>query len=1009
MATHPQLVTFLRFRLSSLSSENGHHQFEHVCRQLARASISKNILPATGPVSAGGDAGRDFETFASYLKREVGENEAFAGAESDGPIAFICTLQEHGIEKKIERDIEKVVGSGEPVTRVFAMCSADVPVARRNRLKKETRKKHHVELEVLDGTALSELLAEPDHFWIAAEYLSVPAEFTPERPTADDGGTPEWYLADRQKWLDDRGELSSIGDMLDARDGLRYATHFPAARGDLDRWLKLFEPLLDQGVPKGLRQRARYEYIIATLRGYDDLRPVDSLVEAYFEDALPEEDPTRLQDAGVLLNFVIDAHIFGLTELDPQYIAAVNERLRAHTRDVLAASETPNRRALLNEVLGYLSFHPDPRQIPRPRKPLRLPTKDQLAALQDDPGRLGKAGALPLVDVEGGMRAWTDLVESLSEAPLVPVDVFARVIDTLAATLIDQPGWRHLVDELAEAVKRTSGNAAAAEHARDRALALINSERLLDALHEFHSAKVDWWSGDTLRGALLSMLLIADVYARLQMPLAAKQYALAAAIAAQASADDGVLDLVPPGLLAAANAEHHAGAWCGAVELYEPALLACHALTEGGLDPEHEDVQAAITHLGIASMAARDFAPGLLEPIDDVIERTGLNEVLVPEREGLEPLPESEWASRAVGQLTGLPFSDAGSERAIRFAALGTDWVVRSSTDYHDARAAERLAAAAQILLVELAGEDLCLLPTRIDLTVRTSATPVAKEDLTEGMPSNEAQLWRATLVREPSESNDPVFEELLIVLCSILIQGSLLPPQAFMDTMERALSRGLSHKLTSGRPYDELANIIDRERYERSNRAVGGPPADPAEFDLEPHPSLAWQNGPGPTFSPDAQRRLIEARYRRLTDGLGATLPVLQASASFLGLVGELREEGWKDWHILAAAGNLAWNYHLQHREQGPPTKAEVPTLNFEEELADSPPVPVTVFTREAMEEGRLHNLLASLQNWDLQINTATPNMAGLERLMAERYGYWSDDVGHEDPFPGASPSGEH
>ncbi len=57
------VVSFVRFQLAQLRSKNGHHDFEHVCRHLARATICPRILPATGPVQAGGDQGRDFESF----------------------------------------------------------------------------------------------------------------------------------------------------------------------------------------------------------------------------------------------------------------------------------------------------------------------------------------------------------------------------------------------------------------------------------------------------------------------------------------------------------------------------------------------------------------------------------------------------------------------------------------------------------------------------------------------------------------------------------------------------------------------------------------------------------------------------------------------------------------------------------------------------------------------------------------------------------------------------------
>jgi hypothetical protein len=66
-----QTAQMIRVVLSLLSGENGHHTFEHVCREVAKRRVVSNVLPATGPVSAGGDHGRDFETFRTYLVDEL--------------------------------------------------------------------------------------------------------------------------------------------------------------------------------------------------------------------------------------------------------------------------------------------------------------------------------------------------------------------------------------------------------------------------------------------------------------------------------------------------------------------------------------------------------------------------------------------------------------------------------------------------------------------------------------------------------------------------------------------------------------------------------------------------------------------------------------------------------------------------------------------------------------------------------------------------------------------------
>jgi hypothetical protein len=44
----------------------------------------------------------------------------------------------------------------------------------------------------------------------------------------------------------------------------------------------------------------------------------------------------------------------------------------------------------------------------------------------------------------------------------------------------------------------------------------------------------------------------------------------------------------------------------------------------------------------------------------------------------------------------------------------------------------------------------------------------------------------------------------------------------------------------------------------------------------------------------------------------------------------------------------------------------------------------------------------MAMLHNWDLEPRASFGVVDPYSRFLAERYSYWSDDVPHEDPFPG-------
>ena len=120
MANPSVVEAQVRFALSQLPVHNAHHEFEHICRHLTQQFICSNVLPATGPVSAGGDQGRDFETFRTYVREELGPHGAFLGLVSEGTITSICTLQARDLPAKLRLDIKKVCASGHPVHEIRA-------------------------------------------------------------------------------------------------------------------------------------------------------------------------------------------------------------------------------------------------------------------------------------------------------------------------------------------------------------------------------------------------------------------------------------------------------------------------------------------------------------------------------------------------------------------------------------------------------------------------------------------------------------------------------------------------------------------------------------------------------------------------------------------------------------------------------------------------------------------------------------------------------------------------
>jgi hypothetical protein len=1009
-ATPPELEQMIRFALGELGALNEHHTFEEICRHISERRLVTNILLASGPVSAGGDQGRDIETYHSYLKEELGAHGAFLGLVSDGLVVFTATVQETGLPAKIRRDVDKILAEGRRPSSIYAFCVGRLSVGQRHDVEEEISEHFDGHFEILGIDWLAAQLAKPDLFWVAERFLRLPAALAPPAPL-EVSGLPEWYLSDRTRWQDRGHPQPTLGEILDLKDGLRHATRFREARADLPFWIALARDAAGDDAPHRVRHRARYEIIWASMQAMPDLRAVDDLIRGFFDDVLgtPELEPSSFADAGVLLTGLPVAIAAGRTSITAAEAKQWNDQLRNRLREELRSDLRPTRRAAVLDALAFLSFAFDP---------IAIGTFEQQGAHIDVLEMVDEEGAMkpitmapsdlpPLVGKDEAIQAWLEITRLVPEAPLFPVGQLGSRLAFYAPLLVDDPHWRELIDAIDEAVQSMSGGAAVAARARDRGLALVRAGRPRDALHELHTAKVQWWGGDTLRGSLLAMLLIASCYRDLRLPQAAKQYALAASYAAHGAGDDEVIDLASSGLLIASELDYTAGATCSALELVEAGLA---------LQSVHVDISANSTALdlhnrayatvGFALLTAHAAASSFLPFVTRVAQALG-----VPD-DFESNLPawaqdRDEVLQRIDEQLEGRFLSDGGAHRIIRFAALGIDWTISASNRFADARAAERFAGAIQIALPEIADTDLCLMPSRIEVHVDAGEHDLAADDRVVSIPSNEGRRWSIRLTSAESAEaldTDQIAIEILTCLTGILIDASLLPPDVFLNALETAYSRGLSHKLSSVRPYDELG--VPAVVYNRTPRGNLTPPADPRDYATSEHPQLAWRGDRGPTYDRAAALQAVTLRYERIPPLIPNLVQRLEGDDEFLAVVRELRFRGWLDWHILQSLATAAVNAQLDR--EGLSTAGDMDAANrrvselmraggFDEDSAH----PMSL-SADDMEFFRRASIPLVVGIYGLSLNQATPDWNAIDRVLGERYGYWTDDVDHP-PYFGA------
>ncbi|MEV6948238.1 hypothetical protein AB0N07_41205 [Streptomyces sp. NPDC051172] len=1000
MATSTETERYIQFLLVHLAGRNEHHVFEQIVFQIALRRLSSNIVPATGPVSAGGDQGRDAESYYTSLPHELPGAGGFIGRATTEPLVVAASVQKQPLDGKVREDLKSICSRGEPVARVAFFAAHEIPVAARHRLQEHARDAYNVSLDIFDGQAVAQLLTQGDLVWIAQRHLDLPSATIPDAPANEQ---PDWYRATLTALRERPGKRLTPGALSEVRDGLRHAVLDGEARVDLPEWLGYIGEFVEDE-DDDLALRARYERAWAVLRGKNTLDGVEPDIQAVIDAALSSERVSLLDDANQLLLTWGGSWLRHLGTVSAEELRDLALRLRERTDTLIESTDAavyPVRKASLLDVAARLCLQPRWPEVTRPAAGA-LPTALETA-------RLWLAGEIvpeislesrPL-DVTDAMDYLEQLIDLLPQARAFPVGGVSETFQLVAPALTADPRYEKIRDALDTAQADIAGDSSVAARCRDRATAFLRAGRALDALHELHEAKINWWHGDTLRGALLTLRMIGKIYGDLNLQQAARQYALAAAAVAASSSDAEHEDMLPAALTEAMNYTYAAGHWGDALALAGLAFMTHHLYAEAPDDyPSHSYIQQLDFHAGMVLLSAERFRPslsGVLTQLMDPNYLSDLDELLTELRPSFTHT-EQQFIQNTEEQLNGRPFSDVGPQRELNFAALGITWRIRYDNTHTTVLAAERLTAALQIALAELAPHDPLFLPQDIHLRVITGA-PFASTERVTFKPNNRAV--DCTVILSPysaSAAPETLQRELSAAVVYLLAHLSARPTQAFMSLVKKTFAQGLTHKLLSVRPYDEVAGLLTEAHYDTLRQTTMPPWAD-MEFQPPTAPALAQPTTPGPGYDRARALDMIRDNYAELPHLLSETLPRLLADPAALAGLRDLREEGWLDWHILMALANIAINLRLEQLSPDsiPP---DLPARFLQTPESDyTAPLPLDAFTpanlRAQME---LTVLAVGQRRWKLGTAMKTPNPAAFKHLLSARYGYSTDDVPHRD-----------
>jgi hypothetical protein len=927
-------------------------------------------------VSAGGDQGADFETYATA--RSSQPFSPFFAQVSHDKVVFACSLQKN-LPKKINADLQAAHQRGEGVRQLFFFSIWDLPVGKRHKLQTLAQQNFNIQLEVLDARAISELLADPEVFWIAQRFLSIPSDLTLLAPTAPDGNYEKALKADINAAHLRASEFFLI------KNALRLATFNPERHSDLPALIKKVRFFRQHPAPS-IQRKAFYEEFVAALRGMEAVGGLENELEDYLTAIVDTQDPAELEDAACILTYAAGATARGLLRVTLSFITLSKKRLLDRVQTLLEQNPSPvGRSCALLFTKGFLTL------------------LNWTEALSID----GDIQTSSRLAVEEALPTWRSMIKKVRDAPMFPLERFGNLLSELAGAFRDVKGFTKLVSETDKLLATRVGQHKLAEQAFDRSKSLLEAQRIPEAIDELHSANLHAFTKETARDYVYFCIFLANLYSQVGLYCAAKCYGLAAAFAALKLDDDSLRSVAYRGLAQAASADHANGA---SLSFFLSATAFVHISEEfsmsGSSDTKQSEWAKIDYYCLLLTRASALISLELHRFLREIVlPRLGLSEIYdetVPRLEANFQFRDiDQIARKAIGERIMAPFSDVGPRRRLAWEQLSIRWFVDWQNDFETTRAAEGFISALQIFLVDIRDIELSLLSGDVRVSIELHEGGLAIEDL----PDNEHLTLRVKLQRSQSrgEPDDHIIPH--AVGASILNMVSALPPEKFLKIYESRVHSGLHGKLYPRASYNRIfSEFFPKDLFnELHDKTRTNQLALPSSI-IATSEGLRGPSEAHPEYSARDSQRAIARRYARIPGIIKHTLARLAQDNSFRSTVQTLREKGWKDWHILLAVANIRQNYVL-HQTVSPSEPLQQyktkGTEIFNRDEADTDPAPpAAIFTAEEMERALTMSQISTLRGMGFDCFQRTPNLRAIDRFLT-RFNYWTDDAPHQDPFP--------
>jgi len=240
-------------------------------------------------------------------------------------------------------------------------------------------------------------------------------------------------------------------------------------------------------------------------------------------------------------------------------------------------------------------------------------------------------------------------------------------------------------------------------------------------------------------------------------------------------------------------------------------------------------------------IAVREFWPALEHLFEKAHPRTGWYNYLAEQASQPEnsiPLDEKQFQQLAYAQFAGPVLADLGTQRTIDFRALGVRWIFTFKNSRTTALTAEGFCAAFQVLVADITRLDPVITKTTVRASIEVAVGSMHDADDVH-IDDSEHEIKAHIRLSDDSSDFDSVSRTMVATAFQLLGPVHVRPADELYALLEPLIRDGIAHKLTAVRPYQESADLMSEEHYERC--ATAERPSSSAGF--EPIENVHWQH----------------------------------------------------------------------------------------------------------------------------------------------------------------------